>query len=311
MRNEEAYIDACLASLRAQDYHGTMELLVLDGASTDRSPAIVAELAGGDVRIRLLPNPQRTQAAAMNLGIRQATGEIIVRADAHATYGPAYVSTCVDHLVAGRADTVGGLQRGVGATPFSRALAVALQTPLGAGGAAYRLASEPCYTDTVWLGAWYRQTLVELGGFNEALIANEDYELNCRLRERGGRVLLDPSLESTYYPRTNPGRLWRQYFRYGMAKVRMLHDHPRSLLPRQAIPPLFVLALLIGAALVPITPLPLLGLAGSYLLIVLFASLSASPPVGAAALLLPIVYPIIHFAWGLGFLWGLLRYARR
>jgi len=111
------------------------------------------EIAGEDPRVRLLSNPGRTQAAGLNLGIREARGEIIVRADAHATYGPSYVTICVDHLMHNRAENVGGPQRVVGNTHFTCALAVALTTLLGAGNAAYRQSSEPCYTDTVWLGS--------------------------------------------------------------------------------------------------------------------------------------------------------------
>jgi glycosyltransferase involved in cell wall biosynthesis len=308
MRNEEAFIAACLASLRAQDYPADLlDILVLDGDSTDRSCEIVAAVAADDPRVRLLPNPRRTQAAAMNLGVEAATGEIIVRADAHATYGPSYVPTIIEHLVSGRAENVGGLQRGTGTTLFSRAVAAALNTPLGAGGAAYRLATEPQYTDTVWLGAWYRKTLLELDGFDETLPANEDYEHSLRLRKAGGRVLLDPTLPSTYHPRTSPARLWRQYFRYGIGKARVLRLHPESLILRQIIPPAFTLALLVSLGLLPLSPWPLAVVGGGYLLAVVLASLHAARHAGWP--LVPcflLIYPTIHLAWGFGLLWGLL-----
>lgn len=305
MRNEAAFIERCLTTLRTQSYPADrIDILVMDGHSTDRSAEIVTEIGRTDPRVRCLPNPRVTQAAGINDGLREARGEIIVRADAHALYGPDYIATCVRHLVAGEAENVGGLQRGTGTTLFSRAVAAAQNSPFGAGGAAYRLATEPCYADTVWLGSWYKSTLMELGGFNEAMVPNEDYELNCRLREHGGRILLDPSLESTYYARGTAASLWRQYFRYGIGKVRCLSLHPTSLKPRQAIPPLFVLALLASAGLAWLTPLPLLVLTGCYLLLVL---LSAMQNAGVFLPLL-VVYPIMHVAWGCGFLWALLRY---
>ncbi len=309
MWNEQDYIEACLASLCAQDYPAELlEILVLDGDSSDRSPEMVANIGRADRRVRLLPNPRRTQAAGLNEGIPQARGEIVVRADAHAVYGPSYVATCVKHLTAGRAECVGGLQRGVGTTPFGKAVAAALNTPLGAGNAPYRLAKEVRYADTVWLGSWRRQTLLELGGFDEEMVPNEDYELNCRLRERGGRILLDPSLPSTYYPRTSPARLWRQYFRYGRAKIRTLRRHPQTLVLRQLVVPAFLLALLLTAACLPWSAWPLCAVGGIYLLAVLLGVLYAAPRAGGVnGIFLPLIFPIIHLAWSLGFYWEMIR----
>jgi len=310
MRNEEEFIAGCLKSLHGQQYPAdALEILVLDGESTDCSAEIVKAISAEDPRVRLIPNPQRLQAAGMNLGIREARGEIIVRADAHAVYGPEYVAKCVEHLTAGRAENVGGLQRPVGVTPFGKAVAAALQTPLGAGNAPYRLAREVRYADTVWLGAWRTETLRELGGFRDDMAANEDYELNCRLRERGGRVLLDPSLPSTYYPRTSPRRLWRQYFQYGKGKIQCLRAHPDSLVLRQLLAPLAIAVLLISLLLIPLTPFPAIGAGGLYLLLLLLGSLAAAARFGWRHLpLLPLIYLMIHLAWALGFWWGMLRY---
>lgn len=311
MRNEEDFIESCLSSLCAQTYPASqLEILVLDGLSTDRSPDIVARLASADPRIRLVPNPGRSQAAGLNIGMHEAHGEIVVRADAHAVYGATYVATCVEHLVAGRAENVGGVQHGVGTTPFGKAVAAAQNSPLGAGGAAYRLAqgNEVRYVDTVWLGAWHRQTLLEIGGFDETMVPNEDYELNCRLRERGGRILLDASLPSTYYPRTSPARLWRQYWRYGGAKVRTWRRHPRSLLPRQMAAPLFVLALAGALIALPWTTIPAIFLIGFYVMAVVLSSLHAAEARGWGLFpSLLLIFPCMHLAWGMGFLLECLR----
>jgi len=308
MRNEEEFIETCLTSICAQDYpEELLEIIVLDGESTDKSCAVVSEMAVHTPRIRLLNNPGRLQARAMNIGIEAATGEIIVRADAHAIYGTNYVSLCVSHLVAGEAENVGGKQVGVGERPFSRAIATALNSSLGAGNADYRVATEPCYTDTVWLGSWYKKTLQELNGFNEDMPPNEDYELNCRLRARGGRILLDPALPSTYFPRSSPFLLWRQYFRYGVGKVRMLHLHPETLIRRQIIPPLFVLGLLCAILAMPLTPWVFVGYFGFYLAALIVGAVQhARKTKTRFQLLLPVVYAIMHIAWGLGFLWEFL-----
>jgi len=309
MRNEQDFITECLTSLRGQDYPAEcIEILVMDGESTDRSCEVVNGIAAEDPRVQLITNPGRCQASAMNLGIEQARGEIIVRADAHAIYGPTYVSTCVKHLAEGKAENVGGLQRGTGTTPFGRAVAAALNTPLGAGNAPYRLATAVRYADTVWLGAWYRKTLVELGGYDVSMVPNEDYELNYRLRERGGRILLDPSLPSTYYTRSSPGRLWRQYFRYGKAKVRTLRAHPDSLVLRQLLPPVLLVTLAALCALLPLSPLPLAGIGGLYLLAIIIGSVQAARTSGWACLpFLPFIFCTIHFAWSIGFIWEMFR----
>jgi succinoglycan biosynthesis protein ExoA len=310
MRNEEGFIAECLSSLQHQDYPADrLEIVVLDGDSTDRSPEIVREIAVHDPRVRLLPNPGRSQAHGMNVGIAAALGEIIVRADAHAIYGPSYVAACVEHLTAGRADNVGGPQRAVSSTLFGKAVAAAMASPLGAGNAPYRLSSAPRYADTVWLGAWRRQTLLDIGGYDPVMVPNEDYEMNCRLRAQGGRILFDPSLPSTYYPRTSPPHLWRQYFRYGQAKIRTLRAHPWSLVLRQLAVPVFLLALMACAALLPLSPWPLVGLGGLYLAAVLLGSAHTASRAGWPLLpLLPLVYLTMHFAWGLGFYWGILRH---
>src|ERR1035437_3500616 len=308
MLNEAGHIETCLSSLRDQDYKAEkLEFIVLDGGSADRGPEIVARIGEADSRVRLMQNPGRIQAAALNLGIARAVGEIIVRADAHALYGATYVSTCVAHLISGRAENVGGLQRATGASRFAKAVAAAQNSRLGAGNAAYRVSKEAGYVDTVWLGAWYRQTLLDLGGFDESASPNEDYELNYRLRKLGGRILLDPSLASTYFARASLASLWRQYFRYGQGRVRTFKKHPGSLVLRQAIPPAFVSLLCVCCLLIPWTSYPALGLGALYGFLVLsgaFLRAKNSSWMNFAYLL--VIYPAIHFSWGLGFIFRFL-----
>lgn len=310
MRNEEAFIAQCLASLQAQEYPAAaLEFLVVDGESTDRSREIVEAIRRVDPRVRLLENPRRHQGAGLNIGLNEARGDIIVRADAHAVYGPAYVPIIVAHLVAGRAENVGGAQRAEGTTLFGKAVAAALGTRLGAGNAPYRLASETRYVDTVWLGAWHARTLRGIGGFDERMINNQDYECNCRLRKAGGRILFDPSLPSTYYTRSSPQRLWKQFFRYGLYKVLTLKLHPDSLVLRQLAPPVAIGVLLASIALLPFFPWPFIVVWGSYLAVVILVSVGVAARKGFALLLpLLLVFPSMHFAWALGFYWGVARF---
>jgi glycosyltransferase involved in cell wall biosynthesis len=222
--NERPYIRDCLDSLLAQDYPGLVELLVVDGGSTDGTRQIVIDQ--GDP-IRLVDNPRVTAAAAMNIGIAEAKGQVICRADAHTLYAPDYVRRCVETLVDTGADNVGGPMRPVGTSNFGRAVAAVTTSVFGVGPARFHLAGAREEVDTVYLGCWRREVLEELGGYDESRLqwAAEDQELNFRIRQRGGRVVLDPSIHSWYFPRETIRSLARQYSNYGVAKASTLAKH--------------------------------------------------------------------------------------
>lgn len=222
--NERPFIRDCLDSLRAQDYPDLIEILVVDGGSTDGTQQIVT--AEGP-RVRLLDNPRVTAAAAMNIGIRHVKGDIVCRADAHARYAPDYVRRCVEVLLDTGADNVGGPMRPVGTTDFGRAVAAVTCSPFGIGRGRFHYSKQREIVDTVYLGCWWRRTLEDLEGYDESSLqwAAEDQELNFRLRRNGGTVVLDPSIRSWYFPRETPKALARQYFNYGMAKASTLAKH--------------------------------------------------------------------------------------
>jgi glycosyltransferase involved in cell wall biosynthesis len=308
MRNEEAGIARCLASVRANTLpDGELEILVLDGESTDRSAGIVAAIGAEDPRVRLLPNPNRLQADAFNIGLAEARGEFVVRMDAHTLYEPDYVAQSVRVLRETGAANAGGVQRATGTTAVSQAIAAAVSSRFAAGDAKYRHASEPAWVDTVYLGAWRTETLRALGGMRAGWAVNEDYEMNVRLRAGGGTVRLDPAIRSTYFVRASFPKLARQYFRYGFWKVRTLRMHPGSLRWRQLVAPAFVASVLL-------TPLAVWGFGAwgaVHLVAYAVANLAASVATAHAAgwrhlPLLPLVFLIIHLAWGSGFWCGLL-----
>jgi len=284
----------------------TFEVLVHDGASTDGSASLVATMADIDRRVRLLHNPDRLQAAAFNRGLAEARGKYLVRLDAHSEYQDDYIAECVRLLEATGAENVGGVQRATGDSPVGRAIAVAVSSPFAAGDAHYRFATEPRFTDTVYLGAWRTATLRRLGGMRTDWAANEDYEMNVRLRQAGGRIYLSPSIRSTYHVRDSLAALARQYTRYGFWKVRTLLDHPSSLRWRQTVAPVFVISLLATWPLVH-----RFGVLGASHLI-LYASANAAASVVSAARsqwrhlpLLPVIFLIVHVGYGAGFLGGL------
>ena len=308
MRNEAGCIASCIESIRANALPAgvTIEVLVLDGDSTDDSAAMVANLAKRDPRIRLLPNPDRLQAAAFNRGLAVARGQYLMRMDAHAWYEPDYIAECLRLLEHTGAGNVGGVQRAEGTSWLTCAIAAAVSSRFAAGDAQYRNATKPAFTDTVYLGAWRTATLRELGGMRADWAVNEDYEMNVRLRAAGGTVYLSPTIRSTYRVRNSLAKLARQYARYGFWKVRTLLEHPGSLRWRQLVAPAFVVSLVLTPWLVS-----RFGAWGAtHLALYALANVSASVIVARrsrVALLpaLPVVFLIIHCSWGTGFLAGL------
>ncbi len=219
IRNEARFIRRSLGALLGQDYPlGHMEILVADGHSTDGTRDIVRGLQQRHPQLKLLDNPGRIVATGMNEGIRRARGEVIVRVDGHTVVAPDYISCCVASIQRSGADNTGGRMDAVGEGRFGEAVVLATCSPFGVGGARFHYSQREEWVDTVYMGAWRRATFDRVGLFDETMVRNQDDELNYRLLERGGRILLDPSIRSTYTVRSAPGALWRQYFQYGLCR---------------------------------------------------------------------------------------------
>jgi len=314
VRNEENFIAGCLQSVVDQDYpHDRMEVLVVDGRSEDRTREIVADFALKHPMIKLLDNPRLSTPAGLNLGIREARGDVIVRVDGHCVLEADYVRQCVRCLRETGADNVGGLMRAVGEGYVSQVIALAINSFFGSGGSKFHYAAKEQYVDTVYLGAFPRHVFDRVGYFNEKLVRNQDYELNYRIRAAGGKIFLSPAIRSSYYGRSTLRDLWQQYFQYGFWKVEMIQLHPKSVRVRQLVPPLFVFSLVAAGLLSPIHQAFLrlfLLILASYLLAALLFSLKLAQRQGWRYLpLLPVAFAVMHFGWGLGFLLGLARAA--
>lgn len=315
MRNEGRHIRRCLEAVLAQTYpEALMEVVVVDGDSTDDSVERVREVAARDRRVRLVRNPRRTTPTSLNAGIAAARGEVIVRVDAHTTIAAEYVRRCVDALRRTGAQNVGGCMRPVGETPIGEAIAIAITSRFGVGNARFHYAREPGYVDTVYMGAWPRRVLWALGGFDERFVTNQDNELNFRILRGGGRIYLDPSIESRYVTRPTVSALVRQYFRYGFGKARVLRKHGRLPSWRQVVAPAFVGVLGTSLALAALRPalwrVPAL-VGGAYACANLGVSTRLAAHHGWRHLArLPLVFATIHVVWGLGFLAGLGVMAR-
>ncbi len=298
-RNAEATITSTLDSVMAQDYEGPLEVIVADGSDT---PATSEVVRGTYPEVRLIPNPERRLGHGANAAIRAATGDVIVRCDAHTIFPSGYVRQAVETLEETGAANVGGRQYAVGITFFERTVAMAMTTPLGVGDSRHRLGGKAGAIDTAFLGTFRRETLEELGGYAN-LARNQDYELNYRLRKRGHTVWFNPELVVQYRPRGTLRALARQYFNYGRGKSAVLLQHPASVRPRHLAAPALVLSLVAGAALAAGGfPWLAAGLLVAYIAVLV----GGAVVVGirrrdATAVLLPLALATMHLCWGTGF----------
>ncbi|MBF6600585.1 MAG: glycosyltransferase family 2 protein [Dehalococcoidia bacterium] len=306
-RNEERYIERCLYSLAAQDYpRARLEVLLLDGMSTDDTTRIVGRFAAeSTLDLRLIENPRRKPAAAMNTALRHARGDVIVRLDAHAAAAPDFLTRSIAALEASGADCVGGVIESEGDTPFGRAVAIAMASRFGVGGASFRTGGEPGATDTVAFGAYRADVFERIGGFAEDIDRGEDDEFNYRLLDAGGMILLDPRIRAMYTVRGDLGALWRQYFGYGRAKPEVLRRHPAQARARQLVPAAFLGVLALTALSARSGRWQrFAGIAGTYAAAVAAASLLSARNDEPSLRRLPAAFACLHLAYGLGFFVG-------
>ncbi len=317
--NEEGTIGALLDAILAQSFpRRDIEVVVADALSGDQTRQVIADFATAhpELALRVVENSRRTIPSGLNLAMAAARGEFLIRLDAHSIPAPDYVERCVTDLQAGKGANVGGVWsiRPSAAGWMARGIAAAAGHPLGAGDALYRLGAAAGPVDTVPFGAFRRELLEKVKGFDESLLTNEDYEFNVRIRRSGGVVWLDPLITSTYFARARLSDLARQYWRYGFWKCRMLLRYPGTVKWRQALPPLFVMGgLLLALAAAFWTPArPALVLAAStYLGAILIAGVLIGAR-GRDGTLIPgsaLAFATMHLAWGSGFWWSLFKKA--
>jgi len=313
--NEDAFLERSLGSVLAQDVPADrLEIIVADGMSDDGTREALDRLAERHPNLIVIDNPGRIVATGLNAAIRRARGEFVVRVDGHTEIDPDYVRRCVEALERTGADNAGGRMRAEGGGAFGEAVALATSSPFGVGGARFHYSEREEWVDTVYLGAWRREVFDRIGLFDEELVRDQDDELNYRLRGAGGRVLLTPAVKSRYTVRARPSRLWRQYYEYGLWKVRVLQKHPRQMQPRQFVPPAFaaaLVALAVGAPFSPWARRGLAALAGTYAAANVAAAVGASRRRPARTPLVSMAFGILHLSYGFGFLTGLVRFAGR
>lgn len=310
MRNEERHIAQCVRSLLEQDYpQDKLEVLFMDGRSTDRTRDIVGELIANRPMFQVVDNPGVIQSIAWNLGIERARGEVLGIVSGHSELAPDYVSKAIETLLRTRADLVGGPARAQSETTVGEAIALAMSTPFGVGGAEFRYAQEESEVDTVFMGVCWREMYERIGGFDSEMVRNQDDELSYRLLEAGGRIVCNPAIRSVYRNRATLRSLWKQYFDYGRWKVRVMQKHPREMRPRHFVPPAFVTTLGLSTLVPPV----FFAFAGTYGAATLAMSLRLAIKARRWDVLpyIPAAFPILHIGYGSGFLWGLYQFRGR
>lgn len=301
-RNAADTIGQTLENILAQRYRGDVEFIVADGSDDDVMAHLIRQEAP---QVKVIPNPNQTISSGLNLAWRFSSGDIIIRCDAHTILPPCYLENVVKALDETGAGCVGGMAIPVGRTRFGRAVALVVGSPLGSGDSRYKIGGRSGPADTVYLGAYRRETLEQLGGFDEELAVNEDYELNWRIRERGDTVWFCSDLKSEYRPRSTAWAWVKQCFTYGRWKSAMLAKHPRSLRPRQLAAPALVAGMFLsGIALSAGFAGLALVVPALYLILVLVGTgwVIARERPGATIVLFPVALVLMHFSWGLGFL---------
>ena len=330
-RNEQDYIEECIDSLlncRSVEASGfNVEFIIVDGMSTDRTVGIVKEKFS-HLNLKILMNPNLYQSYAMNIGIENSNRinetSLIIRADAHSKYPQDYIFQCWQASFNTRGGNAGSVQKAVGTNFFTRIVADVMNSGYAMGGVNYRKikydpfnpATQYIDSDTAYLGCWRTSDLIELRGFNEEFQINEDYELNIRLRKNGRRVIVVTDLIVDYFVRSSLLGLLKQFFRYGLWKTKTLSLHPDSLKLRQLAPVLFVLFLFtLGIGnLILSSPLLLflntlsLFIGVAWLVMILLIWKNSSKLL--SIFFIPFIVLSMHISWGLGFLYGLTRWAR-
>lgn len=308
-RDEEQNIEACVESVLRQDYRN-LQVIVVDGASHDRTPDIVKELAERDPRVELLHNPVGFIPVSLNLALAAARGPWLVRIDAHATVPPEYVGIAVEHLRTGRWGGVGGRKDGVGFTPAGRAVAAAMASPFGVGNSTYHYGSSVQTVEHVPFGAYPVAVARELGGWDEALRVNQDFEFDYRVRLSGRELLFDPRLVIDWHCRQSVPDLYRQYRRYGQGKVKVAAKHPSSLRLRHFAAPALVASWAAAALVAPRRPRLAAAAVAPYAMALAAATAKTAPAVDAEARRhLPGAFVAMHAGWGIGFWSGVRQLA--
>ena len=299
--NEERYLRDSVNSILSQNYQGGFEIVLAVGPSKDRTREIADRIHQENPQVVVIDNPSGRTAAGLNAALAVARGSVIVRVDGHSQIPSDYISVAVQLLATTGAVNVGGMMAAQGVSPFEKAVAGAMRSPLGVGASRFHTGGEAGEVDTVYLGVFDKAALMAIGGFDERFTRAQDWELNFRLRANGGVIYFDPRLEVSYRPRPTITALAKQYFEYGRWRRVVSRRHKGTINYRYLAPPValagFLSSIILGAFVHTIFFIPAL----IYIFFVAMASIAIARGVAQYIILLTVI-PTMHFAWGAGFI---------
>ena len=320
IRNEENFIKHTLDSIYDQDYgHDNMEVIIVDGLSTDKTLHIIKNFQSTYNNITILENCNKIVPSGFNLALNIAKGEIIIRVDGHSIISRDYVSRCVELLKTKKASNVGGLINPISHEFFGKVVASATSSRFGIGNSEFHYIKKAKWAETVYLGAWKRNIFELVGGFDEDLVRNQDDEFNFRTIQNGAKIWLDPSIKSDYFPRLNMVKLFKQYYQYGFYKVRVIQKRRAIASIRHIIPSMFVLTLLVTYFMKNISTIPFILIISSYCILNLFFSIYNSFSIKGFSkkFLLKsqmyhfVVFFTLHISYGIGFIFGCFYFFKK
>jgi len=304
VRNAQKTLDRTLGTILDQSYTNIVEIILAIGPSDDETSVVGNELGKLDPRIQIVENKAGGTASGLNLAAKLATGEYLVRVDSHCLLPYDYVNIAVKKIKETGAGNVGGVQMATGESGFQSAVAAAMTSRFGVGNSKFHYGGAEGPVDTVYLGVFDASLFKELGGFDEKLIRNQDYELNIRIREAGRSVWFTPEMVVKYFPRSNISQLFWQFFQYGSWKRKVIFKHPKSIKLRQLAPPSLVAMILASVILFALSSawylIPLI----TYLLVSIAFSILQKNLSFHLRVTLILIFITMHVAWGLGFLLG-------
>ncbi len=298
VRNEEKYLASAVESVFSQSAPGKVELILAIGPSSDSTMDIAQGLKANYPNLVVLENPTGDTASGLNLAIKQAKYEVVVRVDAHSQLTENYLKTAIEVMNQTGAANVGGRMQAIGETPFQQAVAFGYNNRVGLGGGSFHIGGKAGAVETVYLGVFQKSWLEKVGGFDPKWVRGQDWELNQRIRSAGGTIWFDPRLVVNYFPRSSLRALAKQFYQTGIWRGALTRQAPFQSSVRYWIPPLFVIAALFGF------PLWL------YLLFIGLIAFNAVELPNGVKLRVMLVLPTMHFAWGIGFWVGLIRGAK-
>lgn len=312
-RNEKKFIEKCLNSIITNDYPPKkIEILVVDGMSDDKTREIIKIFTKKYSFIKLLDNPKKIVPTAMNIGLKSAQGNVIIRIDAHSWITQNFIIKNIECLRKTKADCVGGPIKSLSDTFMGKAISLAMSSLFGVGNARFRYSQKSGYVDTLAFSAYRREVFDKIGLFDEEFIRNQDDELNFRLIKNNGKIFMSPEIKSFYYVRSTLFKLWRQYFQYGYFKVKLIQKNKAFPSLRCLVPAIFICSLIISGILGLFFLFFLwvfFGILGCYLIFILIGSLILSLKNNLKYFsILPVIFIILHFRYGFGFLKGLIDF---